>query len=311
MKSKGIAILVLFIAIALCLSGCTPLTANIPQKVTVYATFYPIYALSELIAADVPDFDLHCLVQPQDGCLRSYELSDWDLYMLAYSANGIISGGCGLESFSAALESMAQEQHALAEVLVGLELCQSGDGAGEASSHFQGENPHLYMSVEGAMRITENIASAFSVLDPRYADLYEMNLKKSLTSLQFLRDELKEQTEICSGVDVVIMNEALFYVAQEYGLDVVSYIDRESGEGIYDASLAACLETLRSGGAKVVLIEKQAPKALIDALEAEGFAVAKIDILSTCRETDGSDGYFEAQRANARAVANACRQISE
>jgi len=64
-------------------------------------------------------------------------------------------------------------------------------------------------------------------------------------------------------------------------------------------------------GAKVVLIEKQAPKALIDALEAEGFAVAKIDILSTCRETDGSDGYFEAQRANARAVANACRQVSE
>lgn len=311
MKFKGLSILALFVTLALCLSSCSPIVEDAQQPVTVYATLYPIFALTEMIATDVPDFELHCLVQPQDGCLRSYELSDWDLYMLAYSANGVIAGGNGLESFSGTLETMAQEQLTLAEVLTGLDLHQSEGGTRDETSHYQGANPHLYMSVEGAMMIAENIASALSVLDARYANLYEENLTSALASLQLLRDELLKQTEVCNGVDAAIMNEALFYVAQDYGLNVVAAIERESGEGLYDSSLESCLETLRSSSAQVVLIEQQAPKALVDALEAEGFAVTKIDILSTREESDGAEGYFEAQRANAQALANACRQSME
>ena len=70
-------------------------------------------------------------------------------------------------------------------------------------------------------------------------------------------------------------------------------------------SLAACLETLRSGGAKVVLIEKQAPQALCEALEGAGYAVARMDILSTRRANEGAEGYFEAQRANAATLKEA------
>ncbi|OQA71062.1 MAG: hypothetical protein BWY35_02354 [Firmicutes bacterium ADurb.Bin248] len=57
--------------------------------------------------------------------------------------------------------------------------------------------------------------------------------------------------------------------------------------------------------ARVVLIEKQAPKALVDALTDAGYIVTKIDILSTGREDMGADGYFTAQLENARAIGRA------
>ena len=37
------------------------------EELNVYATFYPLYAIAEMILEDVPDARLNCLVQPQDG----------------------------------------------------------------------------------------------------------------------------------------------------------------------------------------------------------------------------------------------------
>ena len=65
------------------------------------------------------------------------------------------------------------------------------------------------------------------------------------------------------------------------------------------------LEKLAGYDAKVVLIEKQAPKPLVDALRANGYSVALIDILSTHRESEGFDGYIQAQINNAREIRRA------
>ena len=104
MRGKGwIAALLLM---ALMLSGCRPLVADAPKQLEVYATFYPICALADAVAQGVPDMALHCLVQPQDGCLRSYALSDWDIYMLT-SADAVIAG-MGPRGYLAALREVAE-----------------------------------------------------------------------------------------------------------------------------------------------------------------------------------------------------------
>ena len=55
----------------------------------------------------------------------------------------------------------------------------------------------------------------------------------------------------------------------------------------------------------MVLIERQAPQALIEALEAAGYAVARLDVMSTHREGEGFDQYIEIQRGNAQALRDA------
>lgn len=310
MFKKRIRVLALLAALVLGLTGCAPIVEEPPEQIAIYATFYPIYALADLVAKDIPDLELHCLVQPQDGCLRSYALSDWDLYLLLYAANGVLAGGSGLESFSERLEELSEDYFSLAEVFYGLDLYEGTGTAGEdgEGGHFNGGNPHLYLSVDGALQIVESIAASMSVLDAKYTDLYASNLAQAQAKLESLKTEITERTSVCKSQKAALMNEVLIYPAQDYGMEVACWIERESGEGLYGENLQNAIEQIRSSGAEVVLIERQAPKALVDALEAAGFAVAKLDTLSTHSEQEGSAAYFDALRANAQEAAQACKQ---
>ena len=74
---------------------------------------------------------------------------------------------------------------------------------------------------------------------------------------------------------------------------------------MYDNEINKCLDRLKATDCRVILIEKQAPQALTEALEGEGFSVARLDVLSAHRESEGFDAYVEAQSANARAILDA------
>ena len=307
---KSIALLLGMCLLAGALSGCgLHAEEEVPQEpeaLSVYATFYPIYALTSLVADGVPDLQVNCLTQPMDGCLRSYSLSDWDLALLMQSADVVIAGGRGLEAFESTLYALGENGPAVTSVLYNLELAtvKPANETGE-DSHWTDKNPHIYMTIDGAIAIAERIAANLAVLDPKYGDLYDQNLQEAKNRLESLRIEMHEVAGGLQGQKVIVMNEALVYAAQEYGLDVELCYARESGEGIYDRDLEACIELLSTCDARVILLEKQAPEALRRALEEAGFRVAALDVLSTRRASEGAEGYFEAQLANTRALAAA------
>ena len=282
------------------------------ESPSVYATVYPIYALADAVLRDIPNVQLRCLVQPQDGCLRSYALSDWDLALIR-SANAVIAGGRGLESFESTLFGLGESGPAVSAVLYNLPLYNASQShtGGDSESHLEGPNPHLYMSVGGAGQIVESIAASMQAMDPDYADSYAENAAAAMDRLNALAEELQAENEALRGKPVILMNEALIYVAQDYGLTVAEWIDRESGIAYYDDELAKCLEKLKSSGAGVILIERQAPTGFVRALEAAGYTVARIDILSTHREDAGFDTYIKVQRDNAAAIRAAFQREAE
>ena len=72
------------------------------------------------------------------------------------------------------------------------------------------------------------------------------------------------------------------------------------------ADLESCLKALDNSGARIVLIEKQAPAGLCAALENAGYVLAKLDTMSHAAGFRGlRHGYFAAQLANAEAVTGA------
>lgn len=315
-KGKGravVAVAAVLIMLALALSGCRPVVAPASQEIYVYATFFPIYALTDAVMRGVPNARLHCLVQPQDGCLRDYRLSDWDVALLSKSADAVIMGGRGLESFESALFAWGESGPAVSAVLYNLRLYNQEDPGtdDEQQSHLIGANPHLYMSVEGAKEIVQSVSAMLVSLDPAYAERYAANTETALAELDALQARANALLADCAGRRVILMNEALIYAAEDYGLEVAEWIDREPGTGLYDDSLQACLERLAGAEAEVVLIERQAPARLTEALEAAGYAVARIDILSTHREKEGFDAYIGAQTANAEAVRDAFGRANE
>lgn len=298
--------LLLILAVALC--ACQPLVEeDFAETQVLYATCYPLYALTEALIQGVPEMELHCLIAPQDGCIRSYSLSDWDLYLLAYGADAVIAGGRGLESFESTLYALGDQGPAVVAALYNLELYNQDEeaAAAEDASHLTGANPHLYLSADGAARICEALAFYMTQLDPDYADIYSQNLEVVLERLEALAAEISQIAAGWEGSPVALMHEALIYPAREMGLEVACWIDRESGTDLYESELSACLEELSQSGARVVLLEKQAPLHLVDALSEAGYAVARLDVLSTLREDMGSQAYFDALLENARAVAAA------
>ncbi len=298
----------MLLAAALLLSACTPLVEDVaPAAQRAYATFYPIYALSTLIAEGSPGITLSCLVDPQDGCLRNYALSDRDAYLLQHSADIVVAGGRGLESFEQSLYSLGESGPAVMLILYNLELYNQDDKSAvdEDSSHLVGPNPHLYMSVDGAKALLEAITIYFSELDLANQERYFANLDAAEARLNDLKAEISAETAGVSGQSVILLNEALVYLAQDFDLAIAGQYDRESGSTAYESEIAIALEEISAMDARVVLLEKQAPQALVAALEDAGYTVAKIDILSTGRADMGAEGYFLAQRENAQAIARA------
>ena len=304
---RAVAMAMVMLVFAWALSGCQPLVQDAGGPITVYATFYPIYALTDAVMRDVPEATLHCLVQPQDDCLRSYQLSDWDMAILTRGADAVIAGGRGLESFESTLFGWGEEGPAVSAVLYNLELYsqQQNPADGEAQSHLQGANPHLYMSLEGAKQMVESISATMVSLDPAFAERYIDNAQASMEALDEALTSARDRLADYAGRRVALMSEALVYVARDYRLDVAEWIERETGAVCGDNELAAWLERLDKEKAEVVLIEKQAPQGLREALEAAGYAVALIDVLSTHREGEGFDRYLEIQGENAQAILDA------
>ena len=302
---RRIAIVTLILCILTALAGCKRLVEPENQSISVYASFWPVYALTDAVMDGVPDAELHVMAQPQDGCLRDYHISDWDAAMLA-NADAIIIGGHGLEAFESALFSLEKNGPAVSAVLYNLELYNQDKPAdGESESHLDGANPHLYMSIDGAKEIIDSVAATMQSLDPGYAQRYIQNAQTADARLDQLLMDNRALLADCAGCRVVLMNEAMIYAVNDYGLEVADWIDRESGEGLYGNELSQLLERLESADAKVILIEKQAPQALTDALEAAGYAVARLDVFSAHREGEGFETYVEQQSANAQAIFDA------
>lgn len=313
---KRIIALILLFTVALTATGCKPLVddQDIPESFTVYASFYPIYALAALIIdEDIPGFTLHQLVQPQDGCLRDYTLSDWDAYLINSAADAVIWGGGGLESFAQAFYDLGENGPAVISAMSALVL-KSGEQSedSEAEGHFNGVNPWLFLSVDGAEQITEAICANMLALDEPYAELYYKNMEDAYERFQALRSEMAEIMSACDrGARVALMQEGLIYFADEWDLNVVCTIEHESGVDESDQMLAIALNQLSDCQVQAVFLEKQAPQALTEALEAAGYRVARIDTLATGREDEGAEGYFTKMRDNAHQAASALAGLGE
>lgn len=308
---RFLSVLICLCLLTSALVGCNKKEAPVEKNASsiIYATFYPLYAAVDWLTKDVPDVQVNCLVQPQDGCLRDYQLSDWDLALLS-GADLVIAGGRGLESFESVLYALGEDGPAVSALLYNMELLeQRGVNTQEdTQSHWLDANPHIYMTAEGMAEIVRRVANTLILFDSENEALYHKNMDDALARLNVLRDELNANLAHLKNEKVIVMNEALVYAVNEYGLEAGLFYERESGATIDVADLEACLQALQESGAQVILIEKQAPQALCEALEGAGYRLARMDTLSTRRAADGSDGYFEAQRSNVQALLDAFKQ---
>lgn len=270
------------------------------------ASFYPFYAIALNALDGIPEASLTILTQPRDDCPRAYELSEWDAAMTG-SADALILGGRGFEGFEELLIRASGSRYVLV-LMEDMALIRDGiPGGGEGESHFAGENPWAFLSTRGAEGIAEALAVRLAILDPANAERYAENKAAFQRELMRLRAEIEAILAPVRGEPVALMHEGLEYFAEEWGLNAVATIRREPGTHFEDAELAEAVGALRAAGARAVLIERQAPMRLRHDLERAGFAVVRIDTLTTGAMDGNRGAYAEAMLRNAEELARALK----
>ena len=142
------------------------------DHLVVTATFYPMYIMLLNITENIPDIELKLLAPAETGCLHDYQLSTADMKTII-SSDVIVANGAGMEDF---LEKVLESQKncPIIEAAQGYPLLE--------------DNPHVWVSLKGAMYEVDHIATALSELDPDHQALYQNNAKTYIQKLHLMKE---------------------------------------------------------------------------------------------------------------------------
>jgi len=280
----------------LLLAGCGQRAVKL-DKMIIATSFYPMYLTTANITAGVPGVQVVNLTRPTTGCLHDYQLSTEEIKNLS-QASIFVANGAGMESFiQKAVDQLPDLK--IIDASAGIPLIK-GDGE-------VGDNPHVWVSVSGAMQQVNNIADGLIKHDPEHAMQYRANADRYLVRLDSLRAKMHRELKPAAGRDIITFHEAFPYFAQEFGLKVAAVVEREPGSEPSAAELAQTIKLIRRKKIKALFAEPQYPAKAAQAIALEtGAKVYTLDPVST-GPLDDLSYYIATMEKNLAALREALR----
>ena len=284
----------LFIALCLILTGCG--AANTTGGKTdgkdgtfrIVTSFYPMYVATLNITQGIDGVTVTNMTKPQTGCLHDYQLMTEDMKTLE-NADAFVINGAGMESF---LDKVIERQKNLKVIDASkdIELLKE-DGE---------ENPHVWLSVTDAIIQTKNITEQLKAADPKHADAYQKNADAYVAKLEALKTEMHAALDNVPNKKIVTFHEAFPYFAKEFGLDIISVVEREPGTEPTPAELQATIEQVNKLPVKVLFTEPQySPSAAETIARETGAKIYTLDPIVTGEANDQAiNAYIDTMKKN-------------
>lgn len=286
---------------ALALGACSNPTNNdntdaSGEKPKVLTTFTILADMASNVAGD--HLQVESITKP-DQEIHEYQPTPDDLKR-AEGAQLVLNNGLGLELwFDRFIGQTGAKSVLLTEGIEPIAIA-GGDYEGRP-------NPHAWMSPTAAQTYVDNIAKAFSELDPEHAEDYRANANAYKEQLAEVDRELKEQlATVPQNQRVLVTCEGAFsYLARDTGL-VEKYLWAVNGEGALTPKQVADVENyVRENNVPAVFCEstvgdKMSP--VVSSTNAKFGGTLYVDSLS------GPDGdvptYLDLLRYDANLIAN-------
>lgn len=134
-------------------------------------------------------------------------------------------------------------------------------------------NPHAWMSPENVEIYVDNMAAAFSDLDPENAAAYEDNAAEYQRELRTIQDELIAQIETLPESEraLVTCEGAFSYLARDVGLEEHYLWPVNAEQQATPQQIAGVIETVRAEGIPAVFCESTvSDKPMQQVVEATG-----------------------------------------
>jgi zinc transport system substrate-binding protein len=296
-----------FLALFLCLmlftacgasheSGVAP--EDMADDFSIVTSFYPIYVLTINVAGDVPGVRVTNMTEPQSGCLHDYELSPADMKTLE-NADLFVINGAGMETFIDEIKAVYPDL-VIVEAARDIPLIID-ESTGE-------ENPHVWVSISNAIKQVENIKEALAGADPSHEEDYRRNADEYRSKLTAQKERMHEALKDIGSRDIVTFHEAFPYFAQEFGLNIVSVIEREPGTEPTGPELGETIEIINSLGVKAIFAEPQYSARAAETIAAEtGAKVYLLDPLVTGPKDADPNSYVDTMERNLQTLIEALK----
>ncbi len=274
----------LFIAIA-CTTGMSSGQSAATGERILMASFYPMYVMALNVAQGVPNVKVVNMTGPQTGCLHDYQLTPKDMKQIS-GAWVLVANGGGMESF---LDKALMQNRSLKIINSSGNLpLIKGSGS---------DNPHVWVSVSGAIGEVQNIANGLSAIDPANAARYKSNADAYIAKLVALQKRMRDGLSKISSRDIITFHEAFPYFAKEFGLNIVAVIEREPGSEPSAGDLAQTIRTIKSQHVRGLFAEPQYPAKAAETIAREtGLKIYRLDPAVT--GPDSPDAYIKIMGAN-------------
>lgn len=281
---------------ALCIAQAGFAEGQSIRPLKVVASFYPMYVMALNVIGDTPGVTVECMTPPITGCLHDYQLTPADLKTLATS-DVFIANGAGMEMF---IEKAAkQSPH--------LKVIEASQGMRLAFN----DNPHVWVSIAGAIEETKNIAKGMATADPAHAGDYERNAANYVAKLEALRQEMHAALDGLKHRQIITFHEAFPYFASEFHLKIVAVVEREPGSEPSAGELAKTINIVRQNQVKALFAEPQYPAKSAEIIHREtGVPVSILDPAVTGPRDPAAarDSYINTMTANLKVLQKALQE---
>jgi zinc transport system substrate-binding protein len=240
------------------------------------------------VAKDVPGVKVINLTHGAQGCLHDYALTTDDMRTLS-QADIFVVNGAGTEGF---LEEVAKQYPEL-------KIVRLTDTVPLIEN-----NPHVWLSISGAVVGAKNLGRAMQDLDPDHSGLYQKNTEDYILKLELLGMKMYSQLSPYKGAKIITLHDALVYFAREFGLEIVAVIEREPGAQPSAQDLAQIIEVVRKCGVKAIFSDQW---ALVPALQTVTLetSVPNYVLDLAVSGPDDPEAYIKIMQKNAQTIIEA------
>jgi ABC-type Zn uptake system ZnuABC Zn-binding protein ZnuA len=201
-----------------------------------------------------------------------------------------------------------------AELLEG--ACHHDHGPGEAHDHEHGTDPHIWLSPEFAVRMTETIRDELKAADPEHATNYDRRAAEYVGELRKLHADGLALLKDKKDRRLVTFHESLAYFAKSFNLDVADVVQKKPGVEPNSDELKKLIEICQAKKVRLIAVEPQygtqtSAKTILEELKRKGVSDADlvaIDPLETVPAAELTpDWYVQKMRSNLEALARAMK----
>ena len=278
------------------------------EKLTVYASFYPMYDFASKIGGD--KIDIKNMV-PSGTEPHDWEPTASDIAKLE-EASVFIYNGAGMEHWvETILSSIENKELIVVETSKGINLIdEDHDHEEEDHSHEEdhdhGEyDPHIWLNPQNAKKQMEAIKDAFIQADSKNKDYYQENFNKYSEELDTLDREFKDSLSGFANRDIIVSHSAFAYLCDAYDLNQIGIRGFSPDSEPDPARMAEIIKFAENHKMKVIFFEElvspKVAETIAEAIGAETRVLSPIEGLSDEQLQNGDD-YFSIMRQNLEAL---------